>query len=240
MEWGDFFDELATNANNIHLINNNSSQNIILFGSCHLSTIGYMLNELFQHKYNIYIIISWYYKNTGYTQFDMVSIKENIKTIVSKSHIFIYMKHYSDYGIDANNIEKYVSNKALKLRVPNLKLVYNKNEEEYLNSLKIIKYSIEDSDFKEFDFIVKQHKEYIFFNTIDHPTHYILYLLTKSIQQKIIGEHFFTGDNGMSEYLNLTNKKEYTDMKNKFVILPGNDDINYEITGILKNAVYFD
>jgi hypothetical protein len=43
-------------------LNNNSNKNIVLFGNCHMSTIGYMLNVLLNYSYNIHIIIPYYYR----------------------------------------------------------------------------------------------------------------------------------------------------------------------------------
>jgi hypothetical protein len=58
MNWVDFETNLLHK--HIHIINNNSNKNIVLFGSCHMATIGYMLNRLLNYEYNIHIIISNY------------------------------------------------------------------------------------------------------------------------------------------------------------------------------------
>jgi len=99
MDWLDFESILLDK--NIHTLNNNSKKNIVLFGSCHMATIGYILNKLLNYKYNIHIIISWFFENKGVEKFDMNSINNRITDLVSNCDIFIYHLHINDYSVNA-------------------------------------------------------------------------------------------------------------------------------------------
>ena len=78
----------------------------------------------------------------------------------------------------------------------------------------------------------------MFFNTINHPTHYLLFLQSQYIVNKIL-------KNGQTisirNYYDKKNRIYFKDFK--YITLPGkelvNDEIN-KITGIKKNAEYFD
>ena len=239
MEWVEYEDGLKKTY--FHYIRNGSEKNIVLFGSCHLSTMAYMLNEITSKRFNFCIITSWYFKHRGYEYFDMNTVNSRIRELVKKSDIFIYMKHSIDYGIDADKIETYVGQKTKVIKIPNLRLVFNTDSrEEYLRSLDMLKKSIKESDFPGFCYIVDQHRNHLFFNINEHPTHYILYLLSRSIVKKIC--HSLPKE-GMEEYLSWKNRRRFLELNRKYVILPGRDVITpkiSEITGISCEAEYFD
>jgi len=239
MEWTDYMNHLKKDY--FHYINNHREQTIVLFGSCHLSTIGYMLNKFTNYQYNIYIITSWYFKDQGYENFYMNYIRHRIQEIVQRSNVFIYMKHNNDYGVNADRIEQYVNPNTLVLKIPNLRLTYvTDSREEYLNSVEILRYSIQESDFKDFEYIVENHRNHLFFNTNEHPTHYLLYLLSRSILNKICKIKY---TDCMVDYFNLDYRNHFLQLNRNYVILPGRDIITEkinQITGILCNAEHFD
>jgi len=239
MDWVNYNNDLKNTY--FHYINNNSNKTVVLFGSCHLSTIGYILNTFTNYKFNIYIITSWYFKDQGYENFDMDYINDRIQEIIKKSDIFIYMKHENDYGINAHKIEKYVNMNTLVIKIPNLRLEYKTDSKEsYLKSLEKLKNSIQDSDFNNFQYIIENHRNYIFFNVNEHPTHYLLYLLSRSILNKICKiDH----KDSMDDYFNTNYRNHFLQLKGKYIILPGREIITPEIsemTGISCNAEYFD
>ena len=43
-------------------IDNKATQNIVLFGNCHLLPLTFFLNHLFNYVYNFIVIISWFYE----------------------------------------------------------------------------------------------------------------------------------------------------------------------------------
>lgn len=239
MDWLNYMNDLKDTY--FHYINNKCEKTIVLFGSCHLSTIGYMLNIFTHYKFNIYIITSWYFKDQGYENFDMDYINDRIQEIIKKSDIFIYMKHENDYGINAHQVQKYVNANTLVIKIPNLRLEFNTDSiEKYLESLEKLKHSIQDSDFKNYHYIVENHKNYLFFNTNEHPTHYMLYLLSRSILNKICKiDH----NDSMDDCFNSNYKTHFLQLNRKYIILPGRQFITSEInkiTGISINAEYFD
>jgi len=240
MEWSHFVNDLINNP--IHKINNNSDKNIVLFGSCHMATIGYMLNKLLNYEYNIYIIISWFFKKKGIENFDMCDINNRITNIVSKCDVFINHFHLNDYDINASTLTSLVDVNSLKLLIPNYRLDYTNNN--YLNSLNFLNFGIEKSNFsEEFNFVTKYHKNIMFFNTTNHPTHYFLFLQSQCIKNKILNngetisvESYFD-ENNRSYYL-----KEFKKCNN-FIVLPGKERITKKIsidTGIDINADFFD
>jgi hypothetical protein len=239
MEWNDYMNNLKKDY--FHYINNNRNQTMVLFGSCHLSSIGYMLNKFTNYQYNIYIVTSWYFKNEGYENFDMDYIRQRIQEMVQRSNVFIYMKHNNDYGVNADVLEQYVNQNTLVLKIPNLRLTYvTDSREEYLNSVEILTHSIQESDFKDFDYIIENHRNYLFFNTNDHPTHYLLYLLSRSILNKICK---IKSTDCMIDYFNLDYRNHFLQLNRNYVILPGREIISEkinQITEISCDAEYFD
>lgn len=174
----------------IYVINNNSSKNIVLFGNCHMSTIGFYLNSLLNYKFNIHIIISYIsWRSKQLTEENINKIWETI----SKSNYFIYQKHYKNHNIDATNIDNYA--KKEKILIPNLRLDYTdlygnpieldklKNNFEF--SYDKVKKNIESSDLNNFIFILENFRNIRFFDIPTHPTLYILYLLSLQIYYKI-------------------------------------------------------
>lgn len=239
IEWLEFQEKISRGS--FHTINNNSKKNIVLFGNCHVATIGYILNILLYSNFNIHIIISWYCEKKGYQHFDMEEINNKIKCLVFSSDIFIFQSHVKDYGIDASQIHTFAGKQTKQIQIPNFRLVYNTLESYTFNaSVEKLKNNIENSDFPDFIFIINNISNIIFFNTIDHPTHYILFLLSKSIFNKITKYKYIPMTIG--GYYDMENKKFFK-LLNNYVVLPGKDDITEEIssvTGISINADYFD
>jgi hypothetical protein len=236
MDWSDF--ENILGQQHIYKINNNSAKSIVLFGSCHMSTIGFMINRLLNYEYNIYIILSWFFESKGIQNFNMEKINNSIQNCISNCDVLIYHTHIKDYGVYASKILSFTNQKCLKLCVPNYRLDYTKSANEFNNSLHILDYNIQHSDFTEFKFIVDNYKEIIFFNIPEHPTHYLLFLQSEFITNKILknGQTITIGN-----YYDPKNRNYFKDFK--YVILPGRQTITDEInmnTNISKNAEYFD
>lgn len=239
MNWGEFENELLYK--HIHTINNNSNENIVLFGSCHMATIGYMLNKLLHGKYNIHIILSWFFENRGVENFDMGHINGKIHDIITKCNVFIYHMHINDYHVNAIQLPFLVNESCVKLIVPNYRLDYGVNDaSEYSKSLEILKYGIEHSSFPECKFVTDTHKDIMFFNTRDHPTHYLLFLQSQFICNKIVqNEEPIT----IANYFDQENRRYFEELKNDYVILPGKLPINAEISAITSiniDADYYD
>jgi len=235
IDWLEFEKKISTYS--FYTINNNSNKNIVLFGNCHVATIGYMLNQLLYNNYNIHIVISWYCYKIGYNNFDMAKVNDKIKTLVSTSDIFIFQTHINDYGINASQIHTFSGKQTKKINIPNFRLVYTLDILEFNSSLEKLKYNIKNSDFSEFIFIDNLNIK--FFNTIDHPTHFILFLLSKSIFNKITKHNYVPIT--IESYYNIDNRADFKLLN--YVILPGQDIITDKIssiTGIPVNADYFD
>jgi hypothetical protein len=236
MNWLDFYTDLFNN--HVCTINNNSKKNIVLFGYCHMATIGYMLNRLLNYEYNIHIIISWFFQHNGIEKFDMNEINNKILNIVLKCDIFIYHSHKKDFHINATGLPSLVNDNCLKLIVPNYRLDYTNKLEEFHNSLNILNCNIASSNFPELKFITENYKNIMFFNTTHHPTHYLLFLQSEYIMNKI----FKNGQTiTIENYYDEKNRAYFKDFK--YVTLPGKENITDEIsnvTGITKNAEYFD
>lgn len=220
-------------------INNASRKSIVLFGNCHIATIAYFLNYLTNYQYNIHIIISWYCDNLGLEKFNMIEINNQIYSFLENCDILIFQKHIKNYGVNATNIDTMANKLALKMQIPNLRLDYNiNNESKYKRSLEILDYNIVNSDFPDFLFLV-QHKNIHFFNTAEHPTHYVLYLLSKYAYFKILG---LQKSISIADYYSIENRNHYKSIK-QIICLPGkiliNEDIT-KVTGILIDAECFD
>lgn len=239
IEWFEFEEKISKCS--FHTINNNSKKNIVLFGNCHVATIGYMLNTLLYHNFNIHIIISWYCDKIGYSHFDMIEINNKIKHLLSNSDIFIFQNHVKDYGINASQIHTFNRKQSKQIQIPNFRLVYNTLDIfAFKTSLEKLKNNIESSDFPEFTFMIDNILNIIFFNTIDHPTHYILFLLSNSIFNKITKYKYIPMT--IESYYDTNNRSNFK-LLNNYVLLPGKDIITDEIsfvTGISINADYFD
>lgn len=238
IEWIDF--EKKMDVYPYFMIDNKSKQNIVLFGNCHIAPIGYFLNYLLDEKYNIYIIISWYCDKVGLDKFNMTKVNNKILDILQNNcDIFLYQQHIKDYGVNASIIETLPNKKVTIYKLPNLRLVFTSlDKKEYDRSLEILSYNIEYSDFSHFDFIISNLGTIRFFNTPEHPTHYILYLLSKDIVNKI-------KDNKekitIKDYYDEDNRIDFRKIK-EFISLPGFDEItskNSKITGISMDSDYF-
>lgn len=238
IEWTEFEKEM--NNYPIFVINNKSDKNIVLFGNCHVATIGYFLDYLLSKKYNIFIIISWYCDKVGFEKFDMRKVNVRIKHILQNyCDVFLYQQHINDYGVNASIINTLVNENATIYKLPNLRLVFTSlDKKEYERSLEILNYNIDYSDFTNFQFITKYLSSIRFFNTIDHPTHYILYLLSKDILNKINNNNILININ---DYYNEDYRNDFKKITD-FVFLPGFDEISpkiSEITGISIDTDYF-
>jgi len=236
MDWLDFESILLDK--NIHTLNNNSKKNIVLFGSCHMATIGYILNKLLNYKYNIHIIISWFFENKGVEKFDMNSINNRITDLVSNCDIFIYHLHINDYSVNATQLPLLVNSQCLKLILPNYRLDYTNSKDEFNKSLTILNYHIISSSFPEMNFIIDKYKDIMFFNTVNHPTHYLLFLQSQYIVNKILNNNQSISINNYFDGNNRSYFKKFS-----YIILPGKEIVNDEIsnvTGIKKDADYFE
>lgn len=246
IQWEDFENKLIKSF--FYKINNNSKKKIVLFGNCHVATIGFFLNYLFNKQYDIFIIISWFFDKIGYDQFNMETVNNKITNLLSKCDIFIYQKHIKSYGINADIIDDLVKNQSIKIKIPNLRLIFNSEiKEDYYLSVNMLKESIINSDFKELYFIIEKLTEIQFFNTPDHPTHYLLYLLAKSIKYFIYCKYNSTAKLiykpiTIQDYYSSKNRISFKKIEN-YVILPGCLKITDSIminTGIKSDSEYFD
>lgn len=246
IQWEDFENKLMKSF--YYKINNNSKKKIVLFGNCHIATIGCFLNYLLNKQYDIFIIISWFFDKIGYNNFNMEIVNNKITYLLNNCDIFIYQKHIKNYGINADIIDGLVNNQTIKINIPNLRLVFNSNiKEEYYNSVQMLKDSIMNSDFKELYFIIENLTEIQFFNTPEHPTHYLLYLLSKSIKNFIFCNYNLTAKLiykpiTIQDYFLPQNRVYFKKIEN-YVILPGCEKITDSImnnTGIKIDSDYFD
>ncbi len=239
IEWIDF--EKHFYKNSYYKIDNGCLETIVLFGNCQMAPIGFFLNYIFQNKYNIIIILSWFFDKYNFEhEFNMNKINNDIQNAIYYSSFFIYHKHCNDYLVNASNIDSYVSNYTKVFQIPNLQLYYNSPSPKIVeDSILKLSNNISDSDFKEFSFIVNNMRSIIFFNTPEHPTHYLLFMLAKAIYFKIEMPQIVVD---ISMYFNEENRKHFNHMYN-FVLLPGHVKLTDEmkkVTGISKNADYFD
>jgi hypothetical protein len=237
MDWLQFEDILLSK--HIHTLNNNSKKNIVFFGSCHMATIGYMVNKLLNYEYNIHIIISWFFEDKGIEKFDMNTINSRIQHLVSNCDVFIYHSHVCDYHVNATILPSLVNKQCLNLILPNYRLDYTTNDLKQFNqSFTILSYHISSSSFPEFQFVTDNYKDVMFFNTINHPTHYLLFLQSECIVNKILkNNQTITIEN----YFDTKNRAYFKEFS--YITLPGrsivNDEIN-KMTGIKKDADYFE
>lgn len=239
LSWEEFEKECIKN--NIYSINNKSKKNIVLFGNCTIAPIGFFLNQLMNKHYNIHFIVSWLFEQKGFETFNMQQVNNSIQEVLRSADILVYHHHHKDYGIKASKIIHFCNKNTLQLIMPNLHFCFDAPTSElFQNSLSKLKTNIvERSDFKEFVFISEYYKTIRFFNTSVHPTHYVLFLLAKSIKYKLIKE---TKLINIHSYHNEQNKIQFKNIK-EFVCLPGFERYTKEIhhiTGIIENADYFD
>jgi hypothetical protein len=210
-----------------------------------MACIGFFLNYLLNNQFNIFIIISWFFEKNGLENFEMEKINNKISSIINTCNIFIYHKHINGYGINADIIETFVPTNIIIIQIPNLRLTYNvKTNEEYLRSLNLLDISINNSDFKDYNFIIDNIQDINFFNTCEHPTHYTLFLLAQSIKNLIFNKSIKIVYKSVSikDYYDENNRLIFKNIPN-YVILPGRDIITQEIneiTGLKMDRDYFD
>jgi hypothetical protein len=134
-----------------------------------------------------------------------------------------------------------VNSNAKKIQIPNMRLDYHTlNKNDFDHSLERLEHSIKNSDFSDFSFICKSISDIQFFNTPEHPTHYIMFLIAKSIISKINNDKY--ENMSIASYQNPKNKERFKKLE-KYVLLPGRVIITEEIskiTNISMNAEYFD
>lgn len=239
LSWEDFEKECMKN--NIYTIDNKSCKNIVFFGNCNIAPIGFFLNELMHKHYNIHFIVSWLFQQKGFEKFNMRQVNITIQKLVYSADILVYHHHQKDYGIEANKITNLCNKNTLQLIIPNLHFCFDAPSSElFQKSLSKLKSNIAvRSDFKEFTFVCEYYKNIRFFNTSVHPTHYLLFLLAKSIKFKLIKESKVIN---IQSYYNEQNKIQFKNIKN-FVCLPGFVVFTkemHDITGMIENADYFD
>jgi hypothetical protein len=214
MKWEEFESQLKNEP--IYTINNNTPKNIVLFGNCHVTTIGFILNHLLNKEYNIHIILSWYCDKIGFDHFNM------------------------EY-INATNINNCVKPSSITLLLPNFHLSFHSIDlAEYNRSLQMLDYNIINSDFKDFYFLI-EHKYIRFFNIPEHPTHYILFLLSTCIYSKI-KDSVYTPCS-IHKYNDIRLRHNFLHLGIDYVKLPGKINIteeNSKISGIPVNCDYFD
>lgn len=238
MNWSEFENSLQKEP--IYTINNKKEKNIVLFGNCHLASVGFFLNHLLNKEYNIHIIISWYCYKVGVDNFNMEEINHKITTLVNNCEVFIHQKHIKDYHVNANTIETFVKSKTIVLMLPIFQLHFNSTtSKEYERSVEVLDYNIVNSDFKDFYFLI-EYKHIQFFNNPDHPTHFVLFLLSKSIYSKIKDAEYIPCT--IDSYNNIYLREEFLQIKD-VVKLPGKIKITPEITkiaGIPVKCDHFD
>jgi len=188
----DFYSVILKNG--LYEINNNCAKNIVLFGNCHVSTIGFYLNELLDKKYNIYMVVSYRGKDIFFTEDE----KNRIWSLIGESDYFIYQEHHGDFSINASTISSFA--KKEKIIIPNLRLDYidvcgrqvndDVLKDNFEKSFSMCKKTIETSNLPNFQFILDNYRRIRFFNTPSHPTHYILYLMSLQIDHIIKNSNY--------------------------------------------------
>ena len=225
----------------IYTIDNHSKKNIVFFGNCAIAPIGFFLNYLLHKNYNIHFIVSWLFEKNGYQNFDMNLVNNKIGNILFEADYLFYHHHNKDYGIHACEIFKKCNPKTVCFSIPNFQLSFDAvDTASFHDSLKILKNNIlNESDFKEYIFVCEHYKIIRFFNTKFHPTHYLLFLLAKSIKYKMINIIKLMD---LETYYDTLTQKQFKSIK-ELVVLPGFVKMTKEITqitGIQENAHYID
>lgn len=225
----------------IYTIDNHSRKNIVFFGNCAIAPTGFFLNYLLHKNFNIHFIVSWLFEKNGFENFDMTLVNNKIQNILLEADYLFYHHHNKDYGIHACEIYKKCNPKTICFSIPNFQLSFDAlDTASFQSSLGILKNNIlNESDFKDFVFVCENYKNIRFFNTKFHPTHYLLFLLAKSIKYKIIN---IIKPMDLDSYYDIPSQNHFKSI-NEFVVLPGFVEMTKEIsklTGIHENAHYFD
>jgi len=239
ISWIDFENECVKKT--IYTIDNQSRKNIVFFGNCAIAPTGFFLNYLLHKNYNIHFIVSWIFENSGFEKFDMNMVNNKIQKVLLEADYLFYHVHNKDYGVHASEIFKKCNPKTICFSIPNLQLFFDKvDSNSFQRSLEKLKKSIlKESDFKDFNFVCENYKNIRFFNTNFHPTHYLLFLLAKSIKYKMINK---ISPIVLDTYYDTLTQKQFKSIK-ECVVLPGFVEMTKEIsqiTGIQENADYID
>lgn len=199
------------------LLNNNTSNPLVLFGNCHMGPLAWFLNILTNRTFDIYVIISYTAHRNGTSTPDY---KNKIIDTVRRANVFIYQHHNSGFGIDAHIIDSYAN--CFTIKIPNLQLRFTdcfdkpvpdcKLVADYNHSLQITTNIIAQSDFPNFSFVIDNAKTIRFFDIPSHPTQYLLYLLSLQVFYRIT-ERGATGSN------RLITLRDYFDRKNDSVFV---------------------
>ena len=240
MDWDSFYDSIKKrhvwklvkkNKSNDVARDCSAVKRIVLFGNCHMVTLGCMLHELTHGTYDVYIILSWTFEKEGQEKFDMVKVRERVHRTIGKAHVFLYQKHTKAYLLDADRITDFVNTQCCEtiLQLPNLKLQFHTSDAvTVLNSKIMLEYSIAKSDFPEFQFIVDNYPAIRFFRTEIHPTHYLLFLMAvsccKRIQNKNKCKNQCLGSGSTTQighYFAESYRERFRQMNGKYVVLPG-------------------
>ena len=168
-------------------------------------------------------------------------VNNKIQKVLLEADYLFYHVHNKDYGVYACDIFKKCNPKTICFAIPNLQLFFDKvDTNSFQRSLEKLKKSILiESNFKDFIFVCENYKNIRFFNTNYHATHYLLFLLAKSIKYKIINNIMSIN---LDTYYDTQTQKQFKSIK-ECVILPGFVGITKEIsqiTGIQENAHYLD
>lgn len=230
-------------------LNNNKSETIIMFGNCHFLPIAFFLNINLKYKYNIVVILSWFYEKT-FNDDQLEEINNKINFYLQKSNYFIYQNHNKNYKVNADNIISKLPANCVIINIPNLILDcfhFDSNQKiencknNYLDSQNKLYKTIFKSDFPNFMFVYDNLKTICFFNTKYHPTHYLLYLLTKNIYYKITKLPI---DINLNHYYDINMRTEFLKINfSEFINLPEKWEFNefdYKINNFLPNQDYFD
>lgn len=209
----------TADSNGYFLIDNHTSNPLVLFGNCHMGPLAWFLNILTNKFYDIYIIISYSASKNGTAT---PAFKNIIIETVRCANLFIYQHHNNSYGIDANIIDSYAN--CPTIRIPNMQLRFtdyfdkpipdSKLIADFDYSLQLTTDMIKQSDFPNFNFVVDNVKTIRFFDIPSHPTQYLLYLLSLQIYYRITNHDHLIG---LQDYFDC--KKDPVFIENDHIIL---------------------
>ena len=230
-------------------LSNNKSKTIVMFGNCHFLPLAFFLNINLNYQYNIIVILSWFYEKT-FTDEKIEEINGKINKYLQDSSYFIYQNHYKNYKVNADKIISSLPISCTKINIPNLMLDcfdFNQNnnfkdeKKKYIDSQNKLYKSIFKSDFPNLMFIHDNLFKIRFFNTKYHPTHYILFLLSKNLYYRIEN---IDEDINLNHYYNIDLRNEFMNIDfSEFINLPGKwelKELDYKITNFLPIQDYYD